>query len=81
MDMITDIGRITGKIGESSMNLLRPLVQNSQQCLASDDPVPTAYLIWKDPLHDCWWRHLYPYDMLRLAGYRNLFAGRTGIRR
>ena len=43
---------------------------------ASDDPVPTAYLIWKDPYMTVG-GDTYIHDMLRLAGYRNVFAGRT----
>lgn len=75
MDMITDIGRITGK-SDKAHELAATISTKLAAMPASDDPVPTAYLIWKDPYMTVG-GDTYIHDMLRLAGCRNLFAGRT----
>lgn len=75
LTLIRDVGRITHRmaLAESLWEALQkdPLAQEAPD----RTPIPVAYLIWKDPYMTVG-GDTYIHDMLRVAGFANVFEGR-----
>lgn len=72
LDMIRSVGHITGRASKAAQ--LAKEIEQSFQSLTQLHPAPrTAYLIWKDPYMTVG-GDSFINDMLRHAGFRNVFA-------
>lgn len=73
-DMIVSIGEVTGKAAAATA--LADSIRGAFSSIPRITPIPTAYLIWKDPYmsigHDT-----FIHDMLQRCGFDNIFADRT----
>jgi ABC-type Fe3+-hydroxamate transport system substrate-binding protein len=73
LEMITDIGTLTGKIPEARQ--LSDRIRENFSSLHNSPPIPVCYLIWKDPYMVAA-SGTFIDDMILSAGFRNVFAGR-----
>jgi ABC-type Fe3+-hydroxamate transport system substrate-binding protein len=75
LDMIRQIGRLTGK--STQADHLHSHIQSSFQSLIITDKKPqTAYLIWRDPYMTVG-GDTYIHSMLELAGFDNIFKHKS----
>ncbi len=72
LDMITDLGKLTGKAGNAS-RLTATICQAFQQTAPPPVSIPAAYLIWRKPYMTVG-GDTFIHDMLGRMGLQNLFA-------
>ena len=74
LQMISDLGIITGKTDEA--NLLTGSIQDRFNQLNNSIPIPVAYLIWRNPYMTVG-NDTFIHDMLRRSGFSNVFGHLT----
>jgi ABC-type Fe3+-hydroxamate transport system substrate-binding protein len=72
LQMITDIGTLTGK-RETAATLLNSISKGFKEMPATDKSVKTAYLIWRNPYMTVG-GDTFINDMLLKCGFENIFA-------
>jgi len=75
LSMMAQIGKITGR-AEEGKNLSASIAGLFAKLPVSTSPIRTAYLIWKGPYMTVG-RDSFIHDMLRVAGFENVFNDRT----
>ena len=70
--MIRDIGLLTGKLSEAD-SLIENITMAFRNIPPGNDPLRTAYLIWKDPYMTVG-GDTFISDMMKKAGFDNVFA-------
>jgi len=76
--MIRDVGRLAGRparAGALADRLTQGFAALAED-VASEDPLPVAYLIWREPYMTVGGDTII-HDVMRRAGLENVFAGRT----
>jgi len=71
LEMINDLGILTGKTDEA--NLLIETISDRFHQLNNTTPIPTAYLIWRNPYMTVG-NDTFIHDMLSRSGFSNVFG-------
>lgn len=74
LDMIRAVGRLTDRADPASA--MANTIQQRFDALPSADPVPTAYLIWRDPYMAAG-GDTFIHDVMQRGGFENVFADRS----
>ena len=69
--MISDIGQLTGRT-ENAANIKND-IRSAFEAIPTDNKIPAAYLIWKDPFMATG-GGTFINDMMRISGFENVFG-------